>query len=365
MKRALITTLHFYHNYGSVLQAFALRHVLEKWFGYEADIFPFRPRLPEYRYFFTKELEDGYARKIKKFDFFRQQELGVKGHNASDIQGAFSMLGRKPEDYDAFIAGSDIIWGKEFSALAEPYFLKQGAFGKPRVAYAASMLMDEQGHSEDDVLFSEGIKNFTDIGMRETSSVSFVQRFREDISVESVLDPTLLLDADDYGALEQDYEAVAQGPYLLSYFLTHDPAVVDYTNMMAKKLGLRVMHYFADYPDRVFGIDDGCFAFTGPGEFLSLIKNAVLVFTNSFHGTCFSMIYRKPFYTYMAKRNMLSRVKDTVERLGMEGRYYTDFRDLERVTVDVGYQEMEIRLKKHREKSLSFLRHALEAQDAQ
>ena len=148
-------------------------------------------------------------------------------------------------------------------------------------------------------------------------------------------------------------------PYLLSYFLTHDPAVVDYANVISRRLGLRIIHYFADYPDRVFPADAKSFAFTGPGEFFSLVRNAHMVFTNSFHGTCFSIIYRKPFYTYMAKRNMLSRVRDTVSRIGLENRFFTDFRDIPGVTMDIDYSGANEKIEECQKKSLDFLAGAL------
>ncbi len=254
-----------------------------------------------------------------------------------------------------------IVWGKEFSGLAPVYFLNFPPKDRPKIAYAASVILSEKGKTEDDVLFAEQLPNFDAVSVRETSSVSSIQCFTAQ-KVASVLDPTLLLTQEEYAPLETECSVAAGEPYLLSYFLTHDPAVVDYTNLMAKRLGLRVVHYFADYPRRVFPPDVGCFAFAGPGEFLNLGKNTICVFTNSFHGTCFSLIYRKPFYTYMAKRAMLSRVRDTVSRFGMEERFFTEFRDLSRVSLDVDFSGMEDSLLREQAASLSFLTNALEGE---
>jgi hypothetical protein len=360
MSRALITTLAFYHNFGSVLQAYALKKTLEDRYALCADIFPYRPNIKEWQYFTEESLKKAYADKIKKFDAFRRDTLGMPAQSGGTVREAYEAMRHEPEEYDVHIAGSDIVWGKEFSGLEEPYFLMHASDHAKKVAYAASVILDENGHTEDDDRFMDRLGGFDAIGMRETSSVLPIQRFAKDIQVRSVLDPTLLLNAEDYETLVIETDEMRKSPYLLSYFLTHDPATVDYTNMIAKKLGLRVVHYFADYPDRIFASDAKCFAFAGPGEFLGYVKNADMVFTNSFHGTCFSMIYRKPFYTYMAKRNMLSRVRDTVERLGMQEQYFTDFRDLERVTLDIHYDVFEQNLTKEREKSFGFLKDALE-----
>lgn len=268
-------------------------------------------------------------------------------------------LVKKMESYDACVVGSDIVWGREFSGLDPVYFLRSAREGSRKVAYAASVLLDREGNTEDNDLCARYLLDFDAISVRETSAVQSIQQFTGK-KVEAVLDPTLLLGAADYEELVKENENMQREPYLLSYFLTHDPAVVDYTNLIARKLGLRVIHYFADYPDRVFPEGAGCFAFAGPGEFLGYIKNAACIFTNSFHGTCFSCIYRKPFYTYMAKRAMLSRVRDMAHRLGMEGRFFSDFRDMEKVTVQIDYVQFEQKLQIERAASFEFLRKALE-----
>lgn len=354
VKCVAISTLHFYNNFGSVLQAYALKTTLNK-FGYGADILDYQPHISDYKYFSDTFLQEQYELKKSKFDLFRREKLKISDRRSASVSVQELFCG-----YDAYITGSDIVWGKEFSGLDPAYFLAYAGDNKPKIAYAASMIINKSGTTEDDAIYSKYVPRFTSIGMRETSSVEVIKRFSQDISVIDVLDPTLLLGKEEYAPLEIENEIMKGKPYLLSYFLTHDPAVVDYTNMLAKKLGLRIIHYFADYPNRIFPSDAECFAFAGPGEFLGYIKNAACVFTNSFHGTCFSMIYRKPFYTYMAKRNMLSRVRDTVERLQMTDRYFTDFRDLDKVTLEIDYSQMELALEKHKKKSIDFLRTSLE-----
>lgn len=363
MDNVLITTLHFYNNFGSVLQAYALKHALESKFFAHTDLFPYRPNIREWEYFTDEALKQLYSNKAAKFQDFRVNILGMPEQSKNSIAASFQAMNHAAGDYDAYIVGSDIVWGREFSNLEAPYFLMHAPDAAKRIAYAASVLLDKDGHTEADDIFRDGLKGFDAIGMRETSSVEPVKRLAAGNDVEAVLDPTLLLNAGDYEPLVIENDDMSGAPYLLSYFLTHDPAVVDYTNMIAKKMGLRVIHYFADYPGNIFDPDAGCFAFAGPGEFLGYVKHAAMVFTNSFHGTCFSMIYRKPFYTYMAKRNMLSRVRDTVERLGMEERYFTDFRDLPKVTADIDYGVFEQRLAAEQNRSFDFLKRALGARD--
>lgn len=351
MKKTAILSLHFYNNFGSVLQAYALKRTLEN-LGCQADILPYRPCLPEYTYFQEPSLQRAYAEKCSRFTEFRRSVL--------EMTEDMGQITEQWENYDAYIVGSDIVWGKEFSGLDPAYFLDFVPVDRNKIAYAASVALTERGRTENDALFAEQLPRFNAISVRETSSVESIQRFTVR-KVCAVLDPTLLLAQEEYAPLEIEVRETEGKPYLLSYFLTHDPAVVDLSNLLAQKLGLRVIHYFADYPGRIFAEDAGCFAFAGPGEFLTYVKNAACVFTNSFHGTCFAMIYRKPFYTYMAKRAMLSRVRDTVGRLGMEERFFADYWDLSRVSLKIDYAKLEDRLAREQAKSLAFLTDALEA----
>lgn len=360
MGNILIHTLHFYNNFGSVLQAYALQKTLQMLSQEEVHILPYRPDLPVYEYFEDEFLKKHYEEKCGKFEQFRRKSLGME-RGVDERLNNRSRLAHVMEKYKTIVVGSDIVWGREFSGLDPVYFAQMAPPDTNKIAYAAGIVLSEHGKTEDDGLFEKWMPAFDAVSVRETSSVAAVGRFFNK-KVCSVLDPTLLLKKEMYDALAVENAEMKKEPYLLSYFLTHDPAVVDYTNLIAVKLGLRVIHYFADYPRRVFSKDAGCFAFAGPGEFLGYIKNAACIFTNSFHGTCFSLIYRKPFYTYMGKRPMLSRVRDMVTRLAMEERFFYDFRDIAGVTLQTDYTKMEVKLKCEREKSLDFLSTALKGQ---
>lgn len=357
MNNTVIATLHFYNNFGSVLQAYGLRRILQRLTGGRVDILPYRPKLPEYVYFQEASLQEQYRKKCEKFEAFRRQHLGM-GQGVDQSLHTEGRLAEVMQDYSNCVVGSDIVWGREFSGLDPVYFLQPAPENSRRIAYAASVILDSRGDTEENDVFARYLPQFDSLSLRETSAAGSIQRF-SDKKVAAVLDPTLLLDAADYEEVIIENEEMERKSYLLSYFLTHDPAVVDYTNLLARKLGLRAIHYFADYPGRVFAEDADCFAFAGPGEFLGYVKNAACVFTNSFHGTCFSCLYRKPFYTYTAKRAMLSRVKNMACRLGLEDRFFTDFRDLAKATLQTDYVLFEQRLQMERVASLQFLREAL------
>ncbi len=352
MKKMGIATLYFYNNFGSVLQAYALKNVLEG-MNVDVEFLPYKPAIPNVKYFQDTKLQKKYFEKGQKFDAFRNKILNIKD---GDIRES-NLLNK---ELDGYIVGSDIVWGREFSNLDPVYFLDFVDKGKVRATYAASMIFNSNGLPENDAIYEKYIPKFDYLSVREQSSVPYIQKLTEK-KVYTVLDPTLLLNSSQYDSIADCTCGREQkSPYLLSYFLTHDPAVVDYTNMIAKKLGLRVVHFFADYPKRVFDENAGDFTFVGPSEFLGLVKNAACIFTNSFHGTCFSIIYRKPFYTYTAKRSLLSRVDNMAERLDIKARCFTDFRDLNKVTLDIDYTEVERRIEVEKKYSLEYLRSVVE-----
>lgn len=352
MNESAILTLAFYNNFGSVLQAYALQKKIGQITEGLVDVVNYKPSLPVHEYFKSDDLQKKYQKKSELFDEFRSKYLGMDNNYISDIE-------QIRKSYDNYITGSDIVWGKEFSKLDSSYFLDFVPEGKKRISYAASMILHEDGHSEDDLMYAKYIPKFDELSVREASSISFIQQFTQK-QVIDVLDPTLLLEKSDYEKLIEESRFISDKPYLLAYFLTHDPAVVDYTNILAKKLGLRVVHYYADYPNRIFDSDAETFAFAGPGEFLGYVKNAKCIFTNSFHGTCFSFIFQKPFYTYTAKRGaMLSRVDGLIRKLLLNDRCFTDFRDIINVTMDIDYTKANKNWQQEKNKSLKFLKNAL------
>ncbi|MBD5545752.1 MAG: polysaccharide pyruvyl transferase family protein [Lachnospiraceae bacterium] len=350
MKIAIVT-LFFYNNFGTALQAFALQRTLERITGEKVEILPYMPDVRQYEYFKSLELKKKYEEKKEIFSAFRREHLAVREPYIYDSR----LL---PRDFDVYIVGSDIVWGKEFSNLDPVYFLDFVPDDKKRVSYGASMIVTNRNNTEDDEIYKRLLPKMDRVSIRERSSKEVLQRFT-DRQVMDVLDPTLLLKKEDYESIMVENDIMKGSPYLLSYFLTHDPAVVDYTILLAKKLGLRIIHYFADYPDRVFPEGSECFAFAGPEEFLGYVKNAACIFTNSFHGTCFATIFRKPFYTYTAKRALLTRVADMVERLGLQDRCFTDFRDIGRVTMECDYTAVEEKYKLEKKKSMEFLYEAV------
>ncbi|WP_312647702.1 polysaccharide pyruvyl transferase family protein [Aminipila sp.] len=350
MKKIGIITVPYFENFGSVLQAFALKKYLEKYRQCKADIIPFQPEYQDYIYFQDLDLQKKYLKKQDLFNQFRKEYLNllIKSIDESELSNF---------NYDYYITGSDQIWNPEITKFHPAYFLDFVKGNKVKIAYAASMALNPKKQTVNDKMFADLIPNLDYISIREKTHQNYLQQFTHK-KVERVIDPTMLLNIEDYSEIISENSDMKE-PYLLLYFLTHDSSAVDYGNVLAKKFGLKVIHYFADYPDRVFVNGSKNFAFAGPKEFLGYVKNASLVFTNSFHGTVFSILFERPFYTYTARRDMLSRVLDLTEMLGLEDRRFNSETDLGGLSLDVDFLKTKARIEIEREKAKHFLSEAL------
>lgn len=353
MKKIGIITLHFYENFGSVLQAYALLKKIEDLYtDAEITILNYIPEGSRYAYFSNKKLLDRYEEKRKLFDTFRRDILGV-----SEV----TLTGKDLFDLDSFdylITGSDQVWNPSITHLDPVYFLGFASSKTVKISYAASLAVSSSDPQMTDNIFRQFLPGFDFISIRENVHEEYIQSFT-DVKVKTVVDPTLLLSKKDYEPIISK-DSLCEEKYILMYFLTHDPNAIDIANMLAHKFGLKLIHYFADMPERLFYSNSENFAFAGPEEFLWYVNNAELVFTNSFHGTIFSILFEKPFYTYTAEREMLSRVIYLTEMLGLEDRRLTGHIPVNNITLATNFRTTKERLQKKRDEAISFLSTALD-----
>ena len=354
MKKVGIITMHYANNYGAVLQCYALRKMLNSFDNTRADVLNFisakHPRLPVYEDFAINKLN---LERAKLFDNFREDSIQI-------IAPPFSEL--TPEtygEYDYFIAGSDQIWNPRFT-LRDFYFLDFAPEKFVKIAYAPSIARSVADISKSDIeTFKKHIPRFDYLSVREKTHEQFIQQFT-DKKVSTVLDPTMLLTA-------ADYEEIITAPvenekYILLYFLNHDfsaPAILSFANRISRKFNLKVKHSFVEIPPNTFKNNAESFRFnTGPKEFLGLIKNAEMVVTNSFHGTVFSIIFGKPFYSFVVK-SMSARMNDLLGEFGLEKRIVDGYKPDKNIDLNVDFSYAHDKLEELRKNSTAFLKNAL------
>lgn len=196
-------------------------------------------------------------------------------------------LSRYPEltnQFDAFVVGSDQVWRPKYAPNIDDAFLvflkKDSA---RRVAYAASFGVDNWEYTPQQTEKCAAFaKKFNDISVREESGVDLC---KENFGVEAawVLDPTLLLNKEDYFELCKDVP-VKKGNVLAVYMLDANDAVLSLCHKIAMERGLELNVVSADAR-----------ASLSVPEWLAMFRDASYVVTDSFHGTVFSIIFGKEF----------------------------------------------------------------------
>lgn len=359
-------TFHASHNYGAVLQAYALQQFLLS-LGYDDKIINLKTEtLKETSRVLTKRkglkflLKNLYTlifiykdrtAKYNKFLEFIDQNLIMTAEVGDDNDFV-----KEAEKFDCVIAGSDQIWNVGVYGLNDRYFLK----GVPcrKVAYAVST-----GKNMTADMFSEEqkalINQFDKISVRDSATAEMIKTVsgRE---VPVVLDPTLLFGKDFYENKFSDSlkERIIKDRYIYLYTLDNNKDLIDVAKRLSKKTGLKIYISHISGTHYCFGLNKALAS--GPKEFLNHIKFADYVITSSYHGTLFSIIFGKQFWSYNALKD--NRRKEVLSFLSLTDRDITidgcDAKFDETIAED-RYVKVRDTIEKLKEKSKEYLVEAL------
>lgn len=354
-----IITFHCSYNYGSVLQAFSLKTLLEKK-KYVVNVidFIYKKDFEQYNLFRTSVysknpksfigdilfLKKNYKRK-RNFEIFAKKYFNLtkkKYYNYEDMK-------ELNNEFDIFICGSDQIWNLDCTQGVEPaYFLKFVNKDKLKIAYAPSLAHVKFAKNYDEDL-KKAINDLDYISVREESTLPLIQPLTEK-KVSVVLDPTLLLDQKDYELIIDQNKNESE--YIFVYMLEYSVELVKYCNEFSSKKGIKVI-YIAN--NKFSGIKGENAFGIGPDKFLKYIKEAKYVITNSFHATVFSIIFNKKFVTFTTKRSS-SRMVDLLDKLGIPECIYNENFNIDK---DIDYDMVQKKLIDMRKSSLEYLNKAL------
>ena len=363
MKRIGIITIQKCGNYGADLQAYALGAKLRE-MGYVAEnidyLFYKHPR------HLGGEMENpvlpvSWKNRIKECLFpivVRMKDLR-KGPAAKERQRRFNewfknnvLVGREyrsvkslfdnPPQYDVYMVGSDQVWNPRLYSNIKPYFLEFAPEGAHCVSYASSFGVGELSGPVF-YRYKQWLKKFSHIGLREKSGERIVKAMALNAEVAQVLDPTLLLSAEEWAkvAIEPDIKPSCE--YLLLYDLIASPETVRLARRWADERGWEVVR-----------IGEGMY---GPGEFIWLFAHAEAVVTNSFHGTVFSILHRRSFYSIIPTRMAnAGRIESLLGALGLGSRL-VDASKVEDVDLggDIKFESAHKKLEELRMKSEKFI----------
>lgn len=263
-------------------------------------------------------------------------------------------------DYDTLIVGSDQVWNG-IRVPDQDVFLLDFAKHQKCLTYAASFGMSKMPPHISHV-YEKGLKNFSSLLIREDEGVKICKKLGR-TDAKRVLDPTLLLCYEDYLEIIDDSVPQIGGKYILVYSLNRSYGIYDETYKLCKRLGYKMVVLRRSFvpPVNMEKYKDTVDLFAvSPGGFLSLIKNAECVLTNSFHALIFSINFNTPFYLYLDRADLEnSRLITMAKMCHLENRIYWEMQSLPKSIGEIDYTESNRILSNERDKSITLLKESL------
>ncbi len=333
MKVAILTWVSGTSNYGSVLQAYALQEYV-KTLGFDVTVLNYKPIMddaiypPKYKLYW-KKTENKINRIIHKNvtmkNILQRTQLVCDEFVSHNISLSSPLTGIKGlekicNNFDIFICGSDQIWSMN-KKVNPAYYLEWVPNTKVKISYAPSLPVHNLNKIKIDFL-KQKLAEFDGISVREEETAKVLNSL-VDKEVHSVLDPTLLVDKKLWNDLVPDTSPEDVSPYILCYFLGKRDFYIKGVEELRKATGVSVKMIPTSLESASFGYDFE--ENVGPTDFVSLIKNAKYVLTDSYHATIFSVIFHKDFYLFKrfddAKNDTQNiRIYDLVNKLQLGNR---------------------------------------------
>ena len=363
-----VITRHAPSNYGSLLQSIATIKMMEG-MGHDCEIIDYqRPDERGLSGVLTQlRQKDGYGNPIKrlayialrypiekyaqmKFDSMRERYLKktARCYNHEDL---------KRLKADAFITGSDQVWGPMMNGRYDSaYFLQFVSPGSKKLAYAASFgkaKFDEQTISD----YKSMLAGYEKIAVREKSALELIDGWGLKNCVGQVLDPTLLLNKEDWKRLlviESDNDKYKNRKYILVYQIHNDPKLSDYAKRLARYTGMELLRVNPMLHQKSRGGKFICCP--DLGAILALIDNASCILTDSFHGTCFAINFGKQSIEILPNNATGTRNQSILQQTGLSGRILRDFNNYSLVNEIIDYQKVWMVLEEERKKSVRILK---------
>lgn len=384
MKPIGLVTCYFHHNYGSMLQAYATEMIMQQMglpfqtiackapINYMQEnkflyiikkllIADWKMRLGKMKIERAKKENPMFAKnweiRNKAFDQFAETFFHVSPYCKNREE-----LTKMAENYSAFLVGSDQLWRTD-SVEHGYYTLEWVPDHIRKIAYSTSIGVKEVPwfQVEKNKRF---MNRFDHIALREQSACDLVYKLTGR-KVPVVLDPTLLFTGDQWLEIQQQ-EPLTNGKYIFCYLLGDNPLQREFIKTVKEKTGYKIvaLQQLDDYIPSDEGFADEA-PYVGPREFLNYIRNAEFVFTDSFHCSVFSILYKKNFFTFSrfaegAKQSTNTRIDNLLHITGLEDRRMTKDKTVDGViNYNGSFDGVDARLNAYRKSSMEYLHNAL------
>lgn len=345
MKVAIIT-LPMRHNYGGIMQAYALSKYIQSC-GHECEVLDFQFE----KHGFWKYLQLIAGRSVKKLFGKRKASVVMESHYPKIFAGTLGFIqknipmsppvheGFDIDDYliennfELLIVGSDQVWRKEYISNISRYFLNFGQKIKcKKASYAASFGVNSWVYNSDETNeITSLLAKFDHVSVREQAGVELCKKHLNTEAVW-VCDPTLLLSKADYQKFTgQSSESTG----IFSYVLDSTDFKKEMIDFVAHQTGDEIL---TCYPKRnrldVQGVDINDYVFPDVEEWLSRFNDCKLVITDSYHGVIFSIIFNKPYLVFVNEDRGASRFESLLSVLDFSDRIVNDLGDVQKIIDD-------------------------------
>ena len=382
----LIVNFDKNYNHGGVLQAWALQHVLLS-MGHNVV----KAEVPQNGMYHTNKLKQlwGYIKRIRrryligdksiysKFNIYNNDPSYTMHHRVMQFIRKHiktitvnSMDELRKEDYDAVIVGSDQVWRKRYtvglklltneSACDNAFLAFTNGWDCKRISYAASIGVDYWEYTEEETkVLQKLIRKFDAISVREDSAVELLHNYLDpSLNIEHVLDPTLLIEKEDYIQLYQEKKEQSHNNEILVYILDQSEEKENIVSYAQECTGLKTFRvnnprYFDHYlpPKKRIQISIT--------SWLRGFHDAEIVITDSFHACVFSIIFEKPFFVILNEVRGTTRIHSLLKIFGLQNRIIHSAKDFHTQNNDIDWKIIRKIKKEWQEKSLSFINNAL------
>ena len=372
MRKVGIITYHHYYNYGTMLQALALQKKVEQ-LGYQAELIDFKQDNSLSRYEMLKlriKRIPVYIKERKKYRILNNSREKVKEKNAlfEQFYKEYLHVGEKkytttqqlienPPVYDGYVVGSDQTWNPFVANAPDAFFLPFVKDKSKKGSYAPSLAIKSLPYNMEQE-YEKKLSSFSFLSCREQDGAKLLSRITKK-EVKCVLDPTLLLSDKEWS--EYCEYNTPKEPYILVYFLGEKPEHRKAIEKIQKLTNWKIISIPAVYLEMDNNYEK---VWGGPEEFLSLIRDASLICTDSFHGTMFSINFQKNFFTFCKnndseKSSENSRLYSALNIFGLSNRIIHNMDSLNMESIFIDYEEVIPILEEQRRNSIEYLENML------
>ncbi|MBQ2932572.1 MAG: polysaccharide pyruvyl transferase family protein [Clostridia bacterium] len=352
-KMIKIVTFHNAHNFGAVLQCYALKTAIKN-----------LDRKCEVENVVNQKINDMY-----------KPQIGLKKKSLAGLAKSIIAYPTRKKGYDVFedfiskrildksadwdckdadtiyISGSDQVWNWEMTDFDKTYFLDFVKMPESKNAYSASFGFDEIPAEYQDE-YKRLLGDFNKISVREQQGADILKKLlgRE---VPVTLDPSMLLTEDNWRQFAET-ERKRKKEYILLYLMSETKSLIEFTRKLKKATGLDVIYINNSLWNRKRGFKYK--SYISPEEWVRLFLNARYVVTNSFHGTAFSINFNKDFFAGLlpSTSKVNSRIENILKKFGLEDRLVSNVLDAD-LKKAIDYEKVNNIIKTERKKSLEFL----------